>query len=75
MQAKNLPCRTCTHWRPLSMVTCAAFPNGLPDDIVLGTNRHEKVVKGQVNDFVYSPVEWANNPELMPTIDPRMLLD
>ena len=75
MEAKKLPCGTCKHYRFFKKIKCEAFPDGLPDDIVLGTNRHEKVMKGQVNDFVYSPVAWANNPELMPTIDPRMLLD
>jgi hypothetical protein len=57
------------------MVTCSAFPEGLPEDIVLGENRHTEILPGQANDFVYSPVEWANNPDLQPYIDPRMFED
>jgi hypothetical protein len=75
MEAKKLPCGTCNHWRPLKMVTCPAFPDGLPESIVLGENRHTEILPGQANDFVYSPVEWANNPDLQPYIDPRMLED
>jgi len=32
---------------------CKAFPNGIPDDIAYGENKHSKVVKGQVGNYVY----------------------
>lgn len=32
---------------------CAAFPDGIPDDISYGDNLHTKVQKGQVGQFVY----------------------
>jgi hypothetical protein len=73
MEAKNLPCGTCQHYRFFKKINCEAFPDGIPEDIILGTNRHTEIQPGQANDFVYSPVEWANNPDLQPFIDPRKL--
>lgn len=32
---------------------CLAFPEGIPDDIAYGDDKHESVRKGQVGQFVY----------------------
>lgn len=34
---------------------CRAFPEGIPDQILTGDNKHQVPVKGQVNDLVFSP--------------------
>ena len=50
---KKCACWTCIHW---DMGDCEAFPNGIPNRILFGQIKHEKVLKGeQVNDFVYTP--------------------
>jgi hypothetical protein len=73
MEAKDLPCGTCIYWRPLKLISCKAFPQGIPDRIISGTNRHTKKLKEQVNDYLYTAVDWAGNPELRPYMDPRFL--
>lgn len=35
------------------VVTCLAFPEGIPEDIAFGDNKHEKVQEGQVGSFIY----------------------
>lgn len=32
---------------------CKAFPEGIPDEILNGSDRHFKPVKGQTNSIVY----------------------
>lgn len=32
--------------------TCAAFPNGIPDDILSGENKHNKPEKSQSDDSI-----------------------
>ena len=36
---------------------CEAFPEGIPDQIAYGRNKHLKVFKGQANEIVYEKVE------------------
>ena len=33
---------------------CLAFPNGIPDEIAYGDNKHSKPFKGQEGEFVYT---------------------
>lgn len=35
---------------------CKAFPDGIPEEIAYGDNRHEKPVKGQIGDYVFTQV-------------------
>ena len=37
---------------------CLAFPDGIPQEIAYGNNKHERPCCGQVNDIVY---EKAND--------------
>lgn len=32
---------------------CLAFPEGIPEDIAFGDNKHETVQEGQVGSFIY----------------------
>ncbi len=66
MEAINLPCSTCKHFERFENVLCKAFPEGIPEEIVDGSNPHTSIIPGQANDFVYDPQPWANqvlNPE------------
>lgn len=33
---------------------CKAFPNGIPDKIAYGSNKHLKPIQGQGNEVVYA---------------------
>jgi hypothetical protein len=52
MQARNLVCFRCKHWRELAD-GCEAFPDGIPSEITSGENEHEKPLEGQKNDLVF----------------------
>jgi hypothetical protein len=60
MEAINLPCSTCKHFNRFGEILCDAFPEGIPEQIVDGSNPHKSIITGQVNDFVYDPQPWAN---------------
>jgi hypothetical protein len=36
---------------------CEAFPEGIPEDIAYGANKHLKVIEGQTGDFTFEEVE------------------
>lgn len=38
-------------------VACRAFPDGIPQNIAYGDNKHLEKVKGQTGDFVYTKRE------------------
>ena len=59
MEAVNLACSTCTHFRRFEKIACLAFPEGIPEEIIIGYNDHTAPVEGQVNDFLYDPEPWA----------------
>mgnify|MGYP000945851891 CR=1 FL=1 len=40
--------------------TCRAFPDGIPDEIVLGKDPHDDVREDQVGDFVFE--KGSGNP-------------
>lgn len=46
-------CNTCLHY--FGDLECTAFPKGIPNEILTGTNDHEKPLKKQGNFFVYEP--------------------
>ena len=47
-------CLKCKHydfdWK------CAAFPNGIPQEISVGENDHSKPLKNQKNKIVFEPI-------------------
>lgn len=54
--------RNCKHYLGISQPDgtemtersiCTAFPNGIPDSILSGKNRHAMPLKGQGNDIVF----------------------
>lgn len=52
---KTIQCLSCMHFHVwvLDKKSCAAFPDGIPDDIVLGQVEHNKRHPDQQNDIVY----------------------
>jgi len=52
MEAIDLVCFRCKHFRRFQG-GCNAFPNGIPNEITIGNNKHSKPLKGQKNDIVF----------------------
>ncbi len=48
-------CNYCKFY--MGNLTCLAFPNGIPEDILLGENNHSKPIAGQVGDYVFVDTE------------------
>jgi len=36
--------------------TCTAFPDGIPPEIMQGKKKHNKVIKGQVGEAVWTEI-------------------
>lgn len=54
----DLPiCNKCIFY--LKGLHCKAFPepNNIPDEILDGKNKHEKIIDGQTGDFIFTPIE------------------
>ena len=54
MEAKDLICFKCKHFDFING-GCAAFPDGIPDEITSGENEHSKPIYDQENDIVFEP--------------------
>ena len=55
--------RRCAHFQGVSSsdgtekgeyVYCKAFPKGIPYEIAYGPNPHDKIIEGQVGEYVYA---------------------
>lgn len=56
--AREFSCATCKHineWN--GEYTCKAFPNGIPDQILNGENKHTKPTKSQENKIVFEEIK------------------
>jgi len=60
LEEPNCYIRKCKYWygfvktKDSRIITvCLVFPKGIPDDIAYGEDKHEKVIDGQVGNFVY----------------------
>lgn len=63
MEAINLPCFRCKHFRRFEG-GCNAFPDGIPDEITSGENEHTKPLKSQENDIVFEFSQDIAEPTL-----------
>lgn len=52
MEAKNFICFSCKHFAD-DAPGCAAFPDGIPDEITSGDNKHKKPLKDQENALIF----------------------
>lgn len=55
-------CNRCIHY--LGDLKCAAFPKGIPDEILEGKNDHSKPLKGQKNKIVFEPINRGNSTDI-----------
>lgn len=51
-------CNICKNY--LGDLTCQAFPQGIPEEILNGENDHTKPLKEQLNDIVFEPEKEIN---------------
>ena len=51
----NAPiCFDCKYFLEIKWAkACKAFPKGIPEEILIGTNSHNEIIKDQVGDYVY----------------------
>jgi hypothetical protein len=53
-------CRFCIHLHSLlDKLTCNAFPEGIPEELISGRIFHNKPMLGQGNDIVFAPIYWG----------------
>jgi hypothetical protein len=57
--AKTPICYNCKHYDLMNAagMSCKAFPEEIPDDIVLGDNDHSKPHMDQVGSYVFEEIE------------------
>ena len=46
-------CSFCKHLIKEGL-TCAAFPKGIPDNLLAGEVKHDGIIKGQVGDTIFT---------------------
>ena len=59
MEAVNLVCFRCKNYRRFKG-GCLAFPNGIPDVIISGENKHSQPLKGQRNKIVFEQMKESD---------------
>lgn len=52
MLPRNFICFKCVHFNDLSP-GCAAFPEGIPEEITSGENKHKEPLPGQENGLTF----------------------
>jgi len=53
-------CNNCKHLKTNSL-TCLAFPNGIPCEILMSEVNHDKKLTGQSNEIVFELIEKKPN--------------
>jgi len=54
----DIICINCVHlFENESYIKCEAFPKGIPETIIVGTNDHAKPLKDQKNKIVFEPIK------------------
>lgn len=46
-------CVGCKHNFSFAKLNCKAFPEGIPEDVLKGENRHSEVLKNQKGKLIY----------------------
>lgn len=45
-------CGKCKHFK--GNYTCKAYPNGIPNELLDASKKHDKIMKGQIGDTVFT---------------------
>ena len=54
---------------------CGAFPDGIPEDIAYGDDKHDGVRKGQAKPYTYEKdKDWENHWENIPKEDMELFM-
>jgi len=55
-------CLNCKYYNEntFDKLNCQAFPEGIPDEILLGENNHTEPLEGQDNNIIFEPIEGNN---------------
>lgn len=62
MEAIELVCSSCKHFNRADG-GCAAFPDGIPDEITGGENEHSEPLPGQKNNIVYQEAKPSDEQQ------------
>ncbi len=54
----QLICLNCKHYDQMGSLdedgqVCKAFPDGIPEEVILGDDKHFKEISGQVPDYLF----------------------
>jgi hypothetical protein len=55
MEAIELVCFKCKHWREING-GCDAFGDDIPKEITSGLNEHSKPLQNQENNIIFEPI-------------------
>jgi hypothetical protein len=47
----------CVKCKNFTIIGCPAFPESIPDEILLGENDHSKIIEGQIGKFIFDPID------------------
>lgn len=50
---EKILCTNCKWY--VANATCMAFPKGIPEEIIAGSNSHSQIVYGQSGNFMFTP--------------------
>ncbi len=54
-------CGNCEHFLDMGDCNCEAYPEGIPDALLTGEEKHSTVRKDQKGDIIYTPVVASRN--------------
>jgi len=61
-------CFNCRHFQKRTqeqnvppVYTCHAFPDGIPDDVMLARTIHDTPIPGQQGDYVFTPADQRSD--------------
>lgn len=62
-------CNKCKNY--FGDLQCMAFPERIPDEILLSENNHSEPLKDQENDIVFEPIVEEDFPKEVPADQPE----
>ena len=50
-------CIDCKYFIVDRRYICSAFPEGIPEDILLNRIKHDRIIQNQIGHYIYEPKE------------------